>query len=608
MWPGGGPSISLGITIALIMFMQISKLMNRLWTGVPLWIFIGTVLILIPVFTVLTVENLNRQKENTVRLLVEEGAALIRSFEAGARTGMMGHMMGGFKLQHLLSETAQQPDIIYLMVTDGRGNIIAHSDLEQVGQLYGRDLEFKRIYQTKAVQWRRVKTAGGREAFEIYRRFDPAGPPWGRSPGRMRPPQQMMHSSPMSHQNPSGPQFIFVGLDNAAILSAQMADSRHTIIMAVVLLLVCVSGILLLFMTQSYRATRASLVRIKAFSDNLVENMPIGLIALDDQRRIASFNPVAQSILGFDSNRVIGQAAADVLPKDIFIEINGMLPNGNLVETEIDCLLDSGNRLALSFSASPLHDGEKRFLGFVLLLKDLREVQALRKEIFRNQRLASVGRLAAGVAHEVRNPLSSIKGFATYFKERYREKPEDQQIAGIMIQEVDRLNRVIGQLLDFARPIKIDPKKISVPNLIADAIKMVEAQADEKNIRIESHVSDRLHEASIDKDRINQVLLNLILNALEAMEAGGSLAVKADTDDEGKSILFQVSDTGLGISEENQSKVFDPYYTTKSTGTGLGLAIAHNIVEAHGGGIDVASTSGKGTTFRVRIPMIDKKS
>ena len=433
--------------------------MNRLWTGVPLWIFIGTVLILIPVFTVLTVENLNRQKENTVRLLVEEGAALIRSFEAGARTGMMGRMMGGFKLQHLLSETAQQPDIIYLMVTDGRGNILAHSDLEQIGQLYGRDLDFKRIFQTKAVQWRRVKATDGRDAFEVYRRFDPTGPPWGRSPGRMRTPQHMMHSSPMGHQNPSGPQFIFVGLDNAAILSAQMADSRHTIIMAVVLLLVCVSGILLLFMTQSYRATRASLVRIKAFSDNLVENMPIGLIALDDQRRIASFNPVAQSIIGFDSKRVIGQAAADVLPKDIFIEINGMLPNGNVVEKEIDCLLDNGDRLALSFSASPLHDGEKRFLGFVLLLKDLREVQALRKEILRNQRLASVGRLAAGVAHEVRNPLSSIKGFATYFKERYREKPEDQQIAGIMIQEVDRLNRVIGQLLDFARPIKIDPKK-----------------------------------------------------------------------------------------------------------------------------------------------------
>ena len=577
--------------------------MNRLWTGVPVWIFIGTVLILIPVFTVLTVENINRQKENTVRLLVEEGAALIRSFEAGARTGMMGHMMGGFKLQHLLSETAQQPDIIHLMVTDARGAILAHSDLTQVGKTYGRGLDFEQVFQTKSVQWRRVMSGDGRESFEVYRRFDPAEPPWGRMPGRKGAPSHMMPAFPMDQRNSQEPQFIFVGLDNSAILAAQLADSRHTIVMAVVLLLVCVSGILLLFVTQGYRSTRASLDRIKAFSDNLVENMPIGLIALDARRQIASFNQVAQSILGFAPDLVIGRAAADVLPVEIFREIERLLPTGDVIEREIDCHLEGGDRFPLSFSASPLHDGEKRFLGFVLLLKDLREVHALRKEILRNQRLASVGRLAAGVAHEVRNPLSSIKGFATYFKERHRDKPEDQQIAGIMIQEVDRLNRVIGQLLDFARPIKIIPKKVSVPQLIADALKLVEAQANEKEIHVEWHTAERLREASLDTDRINQVLLNLFLNALEAMESGGRLTVDADKDEEGRWIIIRVADTGHGIPAQNLSKVFDPYYTTKSTGTGLGLAIAHNIVDAHGGRIDVASPAGQGTTFTLRVPL-----
>ncbi len=586
--------------------MQKSKKINRLWTGVPVWIFIGTVLILIPVFIVLTVENINRQKENTVRLLVEEGAALIRSFEAGARTGMMGHMMGGFKLQHLLSETAQQPDIIYLMVTDANGVIFAHSDLTQVGKTHGRDLDFEQISQTTSVQWRRVNSDDGRESFEVYRRFDP-GSPWGRVPGRKGAPAHMMPAFPMDQRNAQEPQFIFVGLDNAAILAAQLSDSRHTIVMAVVLLFVCVSGILLLFMTQGYRSTRASLDRIKAFSDNLVEHMPIGLIALDDRHKIASFNPVAQSILGFAPDRVIGHAAADVLPGEIFSEIESLSPTGNVIEREIECRIKGADRLPLSFSASPLFDGEKRFLGFVLLLKDLREVHALRKEILRNQRLASVGRLAAGVAHEVRNPLSSIKGFATYFKERHRDKPEDQQIAGIMIQEVDRLNRVIGQLLDFARPIKIIPKKVSVQRLIADALKLVEAQADEKNIHIEWHAAERLRDAFLDTDRINQVLLNLFLNALEAMESGGCLTVEADRDDEGRWILIRVSDTGHGISAQDLSKVFDPYYTTKSTGTGLGLAIAHNIADAHGGRIDVASRAGQGTTFTVRVPLTGQK-
>ena len=271
--------------------------MSRLWTGVPIWIFIGTVLILIPVFTVLTVENINRQRENTVRLLVEEGSALIRSFEAGTRTGMMGHMMGSFKLQYLLSETAQQPDIIYLMVTDARGAILAHSDLGQVGKEHGHDIDFDQAVQSKSVRWRWVPAGDGREVFEVYRRFDPTGPPGGRIAHRRNSPPHMRPGFPLGRGETAEPQVIFVGLDNAAILAAHQADSRHTIVMAVILLLVCVSGILLLFMTQGYRATRASLVRIKAFSDTLVQHMPIGLIALDD----AAPHRIVQSVGAVDS-------------------------------------------------------------------------------------------------------------------------------------------------------------------------------------------------------------------------------------------------------------------------------------------------------------------
>jgi two-component system, NtrC family, sensor histidine kinase HydH len=575
--------------------MQAAAKIRKLWTGIPGWIYIGIAVILMPVFTILTVENIHRQQENTVRLLVEEGAALIRSFEAGARTGMMGRMMGDFKLQHLLTETARQPDIDYLMVTDGDGTIIAHSDLDQVGKVYDRNLDFDQIARDPDVKWWRVRMEDGREVFEVYRRFDPIAPNWHRSASRMGPRGHMM-------SNATPREFIFVGLDSASILSAQRADTWHTIVMAAILLFVCLSGILLLFMAQGYRTTRASLVRIKAFSDNVVENMPIGLIALDDQRRIASYNQAAQSILGFETDTAIGRCAAQILPDQITEEIEGLTATGDVVEKEIDCRLADDRLIPLALSASALHDGDRRFLGFVLLLKDLREVYALRREIHRNQRLASVGRLAAGVAHEVRNPLSSIKGFATYFKERYREKPEDQQVAGIMIQEIDRLNRVIGQLLDFARPIKVVAKAAAVPQLVADSLKLVEARAKEKAIGIETIIAPQLLTVFLDPDRIKQVLLNLYLNALDAMEAGGRLSVSAAAEDHDRWIVFRVSDTGHGITKENQSQIFDPYYTTKSTGTGLGLAIAHNIVDAHGGRIEVDSAAGEGTTVTVRIP------
>ncbi|MDZ7581919.1 MAG: ATP-binding protein [Deltaproteobacteria bacterium] len=582
--------------------MQAAEKISRLWTGVPGWVYIGIAVILMPIFTILTVENIHRQQENTVRVLVEGGAALIRAFEAGARTGMMGRMMGGFKLQHLLTETARQPDIIYLMVTDANGTIIAHSELNHIGRHYDPGLDFEQIGRNPDVSWRRVRMADGHEVFEVYRRFNPTEPNRHHAAPRTGP-RRMLPDPPPEQMGPPLRQFIFVGLDSASILSAQRADAWHTVVMAIILLLICLAGILLLFMTQGYRTTRASLAKIQAFSDTVVENMPIGLIALDDRRRIASFNQAAQSILGFETDRIVGRSAAQVLPERITAELALLATEDDVVEKEIDCRLGDGRQIPLAVSASRLHDAERRFLGFVLLLKDLREVYALRREILRNQRLASVGRLAAGVAHEVRNPLSSIKGFATYFKERYRERPEDQQVAGIMIQEVDRLNRVISQLLDFARPIKVVPKVAAVPQLVADSLKLVEARAQEKGIRIETKIGPGLRTAFLDPDGVKQVLLNLYLNAIDALEAGGSLHVSAAAQDQGRWVVFKVSDTGHGISKENQAQVFDPYYTTKSTGTGLGLAIAHNIVDAHGGRIEVDSAPGAGTTMTVRIPI-----
>ena len=241
-------------------------------------------------------------------------------------------------------------------------------------------------------------------------------------------------------------------------------------------------------------------------------------------------------------------------------------------------------------------------MGNVLLFKDLTEVRALRREVARSQRLASVGRLAAGVAHEIRNPLSSIKGFATYFKERYPDRPDDQQTADIMIQEVDRLNRVVGQLLEFAKPVSVKPKPISLQALLNDSIKLIKDRAAEKGISVQTQNNTQVDEARIDPDRINQVLLNLYLNAIDSMESGGELKVEISSDGQHRDVVIQVSDTGGGISRENLSKIFEPYFTTKSTGTGLGLAIAHNIIEAMGGKITVESDKEVGTTFSIALP------
>ena len=437
----------------LIIQNMLDRLKNKkFWTGVPPWVLLSAVAVLLPIFAFMTVRDIHREKEFTTRLLLEKGAALIRSFEAGSRTGMMGMPRGGFQLQRLLSETAQLPDIAHLIVTDEGGRVFAHSDLSRVDSTYGEGIDVRAASQSKQLGWRIVKSPEGDQVFEVFRKFEPARPP----AGMMRGP--MMRRLPEGFEFlPDPPQVIFVGLDMTSIEEARRSDMAHAVLMGTILLLAGFAGITLLLLAQSYRTARSHLTRIKAFSDHVVENMPIGLVAIDSDERIAAFNQVAESVLDLPAGSAQGQLAAQFLPPGLWTQLRESAGIPTSIEKEIECRLADGRRMPLEISAGRLTDETGRYLGSILLFKDLREIQTLRGEIARSQRLAAVGRLAAGVAHEIRNPLSSIKGFATYFQERYRENAQDGQVAAILIQEVDRLNRVVSQLLEFSRPVGLLP-------------------------------------------------------------------------------------------------------------------------------------------------------
>jgi two-component system sensor histidine kinase HydH len=435
--------------------------------------------------------------------------------------------------------------------------------------------------------------------FEVYRRFVPTGPSRHMPLGRMRGAGRL-HLSVDREEPP--PQMIYVGLEMTEVKAAAAADVRHAVLMGAILLLVGFAGVVLLFIVQGYRASRLSLSRERAFSDTLVENMPTGLIALDAERNIATVNPAARATLHLAAEGLAGAAASDKIPRELIDELDGLEPSGVRLEKEIDCPLFDGRRIPIALSCGVLKDEQGVTRGYVLLFKDLSEVHRLRREIARNQRLAAVGRLAAGVAHEIRNPLSSIKGFATYFKERAQTESEAQQIADVMIQEVDRLNRVITQLLEFARPVSLSPKTVSAHSLIASSIRLVDREAERRGIRIETRLSPQVTSIRVDPDRVRQVLLNLYLNALEAMESGGRLIVCLEPGDKAQWYRIRVSDTGSGIEEEHLANVFEPYFTTKPSGTGLGLAIVHNIVEALDGRVSISSGPEGGTTVVLNLP------
>jgi len=490
-------------------------------------------------------------------------------------------------------------------VTDAAGIIHAADDPVQIGRRHPGETGASLTGPEEVVQWRVVAGEGGKKLFEVFRRFSPIRTPVDSPMGRYHDRMMRRWSEllpEMDNVRKPGDLMIFIGLDMSSIEAARKADTRHAIIMGVTLLFIGFTGMMLIYIVQSYRSARTSLSRIRAFSDKLVESMPIGLIALDHDEKIVSVNHAGSKILDISPVSAVGKPAGDVLPPDLYRRITPFPKSNVALEGEVDCALGHGKSIPMEFSLSGLNDETGASNGSLLLLKDLSDVRALQKEIVRNQRLASVGKLAAGVAHEVRNPLSSIKGFATYFKQKYLDVAEDQQIATIMIQEVDRLNRVVSQLLELARPVSVNVRTVAAHPLVEGSLKLAEGRAREKNIETKLHLSPMADTISADPDRLSQVLLNLYLNAIDAMKSGGTLSVDLDRDPGSQGAWIRVADTGSGISPEDIPHVFDPYFTTKPNGTGLGLAIALNIVEAHNGQITAGSRAGRGTVMSVFLP------
>ena len=237
------------------------------------------------------------------------------------------------------------------------------------------------------------------------------------------------------------------------------------------------------------------------------------------------------------------------------------------------------------------------------------EIRRLEEEIRRKEKLAAVGTLAAGVAHEIRNPLSSIKGYATYFGMRFPEGSEDRKAAGVMVREVERLNRVISELIGLSRPSDVRPVAAPLEDSVAHVLRLIAQDAEKRGVRLVNDLPADLPPARMDPDRLGQALLNICLNALDAMPDGGTLTLGCTV--EKQHLVLSVTDTGQGIAPENLNHIFDPYFTTKGHGTGLGLATVHKIVEALEGEVYVRSRQATAdtpgwTTFFIRLPQAGK--
>jgi len=573
------------------------------------WIIVGSVLILLITVVVLAVQNYNREKRYMSRILSEKGAALIKAVEAGARTGMMGMMWGGRQVQTLLEETALLPDVLYLTIVNKEGVVLASSDRGLINTQLTHSPYFSGLDLSEKTHWKIVETPNQQRSFEVYRHFKPVSNSDDWMNNRMR---QMMgrHGMMMGPNSdwcfPSGKaedeKFILVGLDPKPFEDARKEDILNTMIISGVLVALGLAGFISMFWMQSFRTAKRSLQDTSAFADEVVTSLPVGLIATDKNGKIAFFNSAAEHITGLDLAKARGEDLENILPNH-FCGLKDALDRGESIsEKEMVCEFAEDRVVPVSVSASKIINEEGQFVGQVLILRDLGEVRRLQNEVRRREKLAAIGGLAAGVAHEIRNPLSSIKGIASYFKSKFDEDSDDKEAAGVMIQEVDRLNRVISELLEFARPTQLKLKAVDINDLLEHSVRLIKQEAATKGVTIKLNLSRQRLSAEIDSDRFSQCLLNLYLNALQAMANGGRLTIENSIAEESL-IKIEIKDTGSGIHTEDLNKIFDPYFTTKTKGTGLGLAIVHKIIEAHRGEIKVRSVSGHGTVFTIIIPV-----
>jgi two-component system sensor histidine kinase PilS (NtrC family) len=360
---------------------------------------------------------------------------------------------------------------------------------------------------------------------------------------------------------------------------------------------------------QSLREKEQGLTRLQVFHENIVQSISSGVFTTDETGRITSFNPAAQEATGYDAAGVKGREWREVFnwhPSEPSEE--GALTSLAPVRFEVECKRADGSRLVLGMTVSPLHE-QGRQTGLVGVFKDLTLIRDMEEEMRRREWLASLGEMSAGMAHEIRNPLGALAGAMQMLRKDVRSDETSQRLMDIAIREARRLDNIITEFLQYARPPALRLAEHDLNKVLADTLDLIQHEArSRKGMAIATALASERLPAQVDQDQLKQVFWNLATNAFDAMSGGGTLKIGTGlrTVDAGGrradviEIAFQ--DTGEGIPKANFDKIFLPFFTTKKEGSGLGLAQVHRIVDLHGGWIKVESEVGKGARFVLCLP------
>jgi two-component system nitrogen regulation sensor histidine kinase GlnL len=352
--------------------------------------------------------------------------------------------------------------------------------------------------------------------------------------------------------------------------------------------------------------------------EQILANLDDGVIALDAQSKIIFFNEASEMLTEISSAAAVGQPFEEVFKREPWlielVKTTHARPHKRAA-AEGDFVSRWGRKVPVGVTVSPLKDRQDHFIGTILLLRDIKRRRELEEDLKRTDRLALMGTLAAGLAHEIRNPLGGIKGAAQLLRRTADTDPSLRDFTDIMVREVDRVNQLIEQLLDLSRPSRVTLAAINIHEVLEDVLLLETQSLTGKELHVRKRFDPSLPAIRGDRAQLTQVFLNLVKNAFQSMSAGGVLTVttRLETDyhirepgtPPNRLIWVDLSDEGHGIAEEDLTQIFSPFFTTKVNGTGLGLATCYRIMREHGGSIRVESVPGKGSTFRVSLVVAD---
>lgn len=375
------------------------------------------------------------------------------------------------------------------------------------------------------------------------------------------------------------------------------------------LLVVAVVAIVLLIAFQNYRTASHAFEQARSLMRNVLQSIPTGVMTIGSDGVITSVNSAAERLLGLRASALVGRKVEELreVPPELAGWVGSARAGERLVhESDLAWRVDEDRRAVVRASASQLRGESGEAEGLVILLRDITEVSRLELQLRRADKLAALGTLAAGVAHEVKNPLHALTLNLHLLKHELGrlERQWSEEAKGyldVLESELRRIHRIVDNFLRFAKPSVPEVKPVALNALVERVVSLVAFESADHGVQIETEFDPAVETVPGDEGQLSQVFLNLAINALQAMPSGGVLTVR--TRRRGPWVEVAVTDTGEGISREVLPHVFDPYFTTRSGGVGLGLAIAHRIIEGHQGTIDIDSEVGRGTAMVVRLPL-----